>query len=213
ELDLQVSADGVAMVFHDATLDRMTAACGPVRSRPAAELAALGLWDTPEQIATLSAVLLRVDGRVPLLLELKDQSGHLSGSDQVLERAVLDCLERYRGLVAVMSFNPDQIAYFHEWAEYIPRGLATRRFTHGDWPGLPPVTAERLRAIADFDRVGAQFISHDARDLDNEHVAACKKHDVPILCWTVRSEAEEALARRVADNITFEGYRPALRPR
>ncbi|MEM9757332.1 MAG: glycerophosphodiester phosphodiesterase family protein, partial [Pseudomonadota bacterium] len=47
ELDLQVSADGVAMVFHDATLDRMTAACGPVRSRPAAELAALGLWDTP----------------------------------------------------------------------------------------------------------------------------------------------------------------------
>lgn len=67
-------------------------------------------------------------------------------------------------------------------------------------------TRRRLANLEDFDRSGASFISHDKSDLANARVDALKARGVPILCWTVRSPAQEADARRVADNITFEAY-------
>ncbi len=67
-----------------------------------------------------------------------------------------------------------------------------------------------LRAIADFDRVGASFISHDCNDLDRGRVGALKARGAGILCWTIRSSEQEAKARLIAENITFEGYLPRL---
>ena len=75
---------------------------------------------------------------------------------------------------------------------------------------MPPEVATHLREIRDFDRVGAQFISHDRTDLHSPHVAALKARDVPVLCWTIRSAEAEAQARKIADNVTFEGYLPPL---
>ena len=75
EIDLQLSADGVAMVFHDYALDRLTSETGAVQSRPAAALQSIGLTGGDEGIPTLSDVLALVQARVPLLLELKDQDG------------------------------------------------------------------------------------------------------------------------------------------
>jgi len=70
-----------------------------------------------------------------------------------------------------------------------------------------PVDARaRLAGIPDFDRVGAAFISHDVTNLDAPRVEQIKARGVPILCWTVRSASQESQARKIADNITFEGY-------
>ena len=107
-----------------------------------------------------------------------------------------------------MSFNPHAVAAFGQAAPRIPRGLVTDDFDSGNWGLVPEARRTALRAIPDFDAVGASFISHDARDLDSPAVTALRERGVPILCWTVRSAAEERAARRVADNITFEGYRP-----
>lgn len=209
EIDVQGSADGAAMVFHDATLERLTGAAGPLRARTAAELGRVRLRDGDGTIPRLEAVLEIVAGRVPLLIEVKDQSGRMAGSDGVLERAVARALAGYAGPVAAMSFNPDAVAALAAAAPDLPRGLVTWEWAGEEAATLPPADRDRLRAVADFDRTGASFVSHHFRDLDRPRVQALRAAGVPVLSWTIRSPAEEALARQRADGITFEGYLPA----
>ncbi|OOY20286.1 phosphodiesterase [Thioclava sp. DLFJ5-1] len=210
EIDVQLSADGVPMVFHDYALDRLTAERGPVRQRTSAELGAIHLSGTQEGIPTLAEVLKIVDGQVPLLVEIKDQDGALGQQIGPLEEATALLLRDYEGPVAVMSFNPHAVAAFGELAPGVPVGLTTSAYQPNDWALLPAARGDELRHIPDFERVGAAFISHEAKDLNALRVSELKSLGVPVLCWTIRSVDEEALARRVADNVTFEGYLSAL---
>ena len=206
EIDLQLSADGQALVFHDYTLERLTTQTGPVRDRRAAQAAQAALrCGSGEGIPPLSAVLEAVAGRVPLLIELKDQAHLPGGAVGPLEQASVDALQGYTGSVACMSFNPDSVAELARLAPDIPRGLTTCDFVEEEWP-LTQAERRSLRDITDFERVGASFISHDHQDLSNPAVHRLRDAGVPILCWTIRSPQEEAQARRVADNVTFEGY-------
>jgi glycerophosphoryl diester phosphodiesterase len=206
ECDLQLSADGVAMVFHDDALDRVTDETGPVAARSAADLGRIPLRGGAEPIPTFAALLARVAGRVPLLVELKDQSGGMGPGDGRLEAAVARDLAGYAGPVAVMSFNPAMVAEMARLAPGIPRGLTTDAFDPAEWAPLSPETCARLRAIADYDANGSTFVSHYWRDLARPRIADLKAKGARILCWTIRSPAAEAEARRIADNITFEGY-------
>ncbi len=210
EIDVQLSADRQAMVFHDEELDRLTAAQGPVSARTASELGAIRLTDAEDGIPTLPEVLSLVSGRVPLLIEIKDQTGDMSLSDGRLEGAVASALAGYRGPVAVMSFNPHSIAHMARLASDIARGLTTSAYDPDDWAPLDPAICERLRAIPDYDRTGASFISHEAADLARPRVAELKAQGAALLCWTIRSPEAEAAARRIAHNVTFEGYAPKL---
>ena len=211
EVDIQPSADGVAMVFHDYALDRLTGETGPVAQRSAAELGATRLRGAEEGIPTLAEVLEVVDGQVPTLVEIKDQDGAVGPDIGRLHAWVAEALEGFEGPVAVMSFNPHVVAAFGEVAPEVPRGLTTSAWDHGAALQLPAETRAYLATIPDFDRVGASFISHDWRDLANPRVTELKAQGVPILCWTVRSAQEESQAREIADNVTFEGY-AAARP-
>jgi glycerophosphoryl diester phosphodiesterase len=208
ELDLQLSADGVAMVFHDDSLDRLTGESGPVRDRDAAALGQIALTgsQTGDRIPTLAAVLEQVAGRVPLLIELKDQSQGLGAAPPDLERAVAQTLAGYAGDVAVMSFNPAMMAAMADLAPDLPRGITSCGFDPAEWKTLSPETCAALREIGSYDAVGACFISHDWRDLGAAPVAALRSRGVPILCWTVKSAEVEQAARQLADQITFEGY-------
>lgn len=211
EIDLQLSRDGAAVVFHDDDLGRLTGERGPVRMRDAAELGRIRLRDSAETIPPFAEILDQVAGRVPLLVELKDQHGALGETDGRLETAAAAALRRYAGPVAVMSFNPHMICRMAGLAPDLPRGLVTCGFRRWDWPDVPGDRRAELRRIPDFDRCGAGFISHDATDLRAARVAELKAAGVPVLCWTVRSAVAEAGARAVADNVTFEGY-PAAMP-
>ncbi|WP_300519667.1 glycerophosphodiester phosphodiesterase family protein [Aliiroseovarius sp.] len=206
EIDLQLSADGQAMVFHDYGLERLTAADGPVRQRRAAELAAIPLTGGEGTIPGFAEVLELVSGRVPLLIEIKDQDGAMGPAVGPLEQAAAAALADYTGPAAVMSFNPHSVAAFAARGTGLPVGLTTSGFDEADWKLLPADTCRTLRTIPDVDRVGASFISHDHRDLANPRVAELKSQGLSILCWTIRSPEEETRARKVADNVTFEGY-------
>lgn len=206
EIDIQLSADRVAMVFHDETLGRLTSETGPVSSRSAAELGAITLKGSTDKIPTLSDVLRIVSGRVPLLIELKDQTLSLSESDGALEEATARALQDYTGDVALMSFNPSMIFRMASLLPHVPRGLTTSSYDYDDWPDVPHATCDRLRDIPDYDRVEASFISHQGNDLDRARVAELRAQGAKILCWTIKSPAEEALARKFAHNVTFEGY-------
>jgi glycerophosphoryl diester phosphodiesterase len=210
EIDVQLSADGQAMVFHDEELDRLTAAQGPVSARTASELGAIRLTDAEDGIPTLPQVLSLVGGRVPLLIEIKDQTGDMSLSEGRLEGAVASALAGYRGPVAVMSFNPHSIGQMAQLAPDIPRGLTTSAYDPNDWAPLDPAICAHLRAIPDYVGTGASFISHEASDLARPRVAELKAQGAAILCWTIRSPEAEAAARRIAQNVTFEGYAAKL---
>ena len=81
ELDVQLSSDGIIMVFHDDTLARMTGAKGKLNEYTCEELQQLHLGDSEETIPTFDQVLEVVGGRIPLLIELKGES---AGGDGVL---------------------------------------------------------------------------------------------------------------------------------
>ncbi len=210
ETDIQPSADGVPMVFHDYDLKRLTGIAGRIRGRTAAELGRIRLLKGEDGIPTLAEILALVAGRAPLLIEIKDQDGTMGPEVGPLERAVAALLDGYAGPVALMSFNPYSVEALAEAALDRPRGLTTSAYTAADWPLLPAQVRDRLREIPDYDRVGASFISHEAADLDRPRVAELKAKGAAVLTWTIKSPEAEVAARRIAQNVTFERY--AARP-
>jgi glycerophosphoryl diester phosphodiesterase len=211
EIDVQLSADNAAMVFHDYALERLTGQTGKVRLRSAVELGAVPLLGADEGIPELAEVLDLVGGQVPLVIELKDQDGTMGTDIGALEKATAAAVQGYNGPLAVMSFNPNSVAKMAELLPEVPRGIVTSAYTYDDWP-LPRDTCDHLRGIPDYDRTGACFISHEVSDLSRPRVAEIKAQGAMICCWTVRTAMQEAEARKVAHNITFEGYRAVLAP-
>ncbi|MFP4238211.1 MAG: glycerophosphodiester phosphodiesterase family protein [Rhodosalinus sp.] len=211
EIDLQLSADGQAMVFHDYDLGRLTGERGAVGARSAHELSQIALsGGDGEGIPTLRDILAIVAGRVPLLVELKDQDGRMGPDVGALEEAAARALADYAGPVAVMSFNGHSVRRMGELAPHLPRGLTTSAYDATLWPHFPESLRAHLREMPELARSGATFVSHQASDLGRPRIADLKAREMPVLCWTIRSEEDEHAARRLADNITFEGYAAAI---
>lgn len=209
EVDVQMTADSQAVVFHDYVLDRLTAAHGVIRGRTLDEAVQIQLLGDAGPLPSFAQVLEAVAGKAPLLVEIKDQDGNLGPEVGPLESAVAEALSGYAGPVAVMSFNPHSVSAMQALLPDVPRGLVTSAFEPEHWP-LPRDRAEELARIPDFERVGASFISHDARDLANPRVSELRESGANVLCWTIRSPEEEATARKVVENVTFEGYLPPV---
>ena len=207
EMDIQMSSDGEAMVFHDYQLTRLTGREGFARTHTAQELSLIRLTDSDEAVPTLAEVLDLVAGRTPLLIEIKDQHLALGPVDGRVEARVADLLSGYRGEVALMSFNPHSVARCGTFAPDVPRGRVTCDFGVEDWAHVPADRRAELALLNDLETLGASFISHQHDRLADAPVARVKAAGLPVTTWTIRSPEEEAMARRVADNITFEGYR------
>jgi glycerophosphoryl diester phosphodiesterase len=210
ELDVQRSADDVAVVFHDDDLDRLTDATGAFQDYRAADLRRMGLRGSSDTIPTLQEVMALVAGKVPVLVEIKENWNTMEDTDGRLEAAVAAVLAGYPGPVAVMAFNPHCIAHMARLAPDLPRGLTTEAYDPVLNAPIPAEVCDHLREIPDYDRTGSSFISHQASDLGRPRVAELKAQGAAILCWTIRSPEAEAAARKVADNVTFEGYQAAL---
>jgi hypothetical protein len=104
-----------------------------------------------------------------------------------------------------MSFNPHSVIEMARLLPAVPRGLVTSSYDPVEW-GLPQAVCDRLREIPDYDRAACCFISHERDDLTRPRVAELKAEGARILCWTVKSPEQEAQARQIAENITFERY-------
>jgi glycerophosphoryl diester phosphodiesterase len=205
ECDVQLSADGEAMVFHDATLDRLTGERGPVRACTAADLGRLALTGSTDTIPTLGALLAQVGGRVPLVVEIKDQGGTLDEAGVgPLEARVAAVLAGYTGPVAVMSFNPASVAAMARLAPALPRGLVAG----GDYGATPADRLVALRAMTAAEGTGSAFVSVHHRELPSARSAALRAAGLAVLCWTIRSAADAQTVAPHADAITFEGFAP-----
>jgi glycerophosphoryl diester phosphodiesterase len=210
ECDVQLSADGEAIVFHDHELDRLTGAIGPVLTRTAAQLGLLRVGGTADSIPTLSEFLNRIDRRVPLVIEVKSRFD----GDERLARRVAEILAGRRDPIAVKSFDPDVVALLRRIAPSLPRGIVAQ----SRYEGREAVSlgADRVREMTDllhWERTAPDFLSWRVSDLP-----AAAPHlgrllgGVPVMTWTVRSEADAAHGYAHADQIVFEGFRPAVSP-
>src|ERR1700754_884549 len=133
EVDLQLTADGEAMVHHDDALGRLTEGVGTLLSKTAAELKAVKFKGTPEQMMTLGDLCTLVGGRVPLVVEVKS---HFDG-DRKLVRRMAEVLASYSGPVVGMSFDPDQVLALREIMPNLPRGItAQRTYEDSSWTKL-----------------------------------------------------------------------------
>jgi glycerophosphoryl diester phosphodiesterase len=205
ECDIQLTADGEPVVFHDDTLDRLTVAAGPLRTRTLADLKSIAYRDTAGRIPSLKEFLARVSGRTPLLIELKS---NWDGDTRIAERAVAD-LANYSGPFALMSFDPWLVRALRLLAPSLPRGIvAERRYDDPEWH----LSAAQKFALGNFTHIGQtrpHFVAYWVRDLPAwVPLFARNVLGMPLLTWTVRSEAERARAARWADQMIFEGFRP-----
>jgi glycerophosphoryl diester phosphodiesterase len=195
ECDIQKSADGRAMVFHDWDLARLTGEQGLVAARTAAELATPGLGGGGDRIPTLDRLLELVAGRVPLLIEIKSKRERPVGAACL---AVRRALEGYRGEYAVMSFDPRVARWFARHAPQTARGLVVTEENHRGLAG-------RLRRQLALWHARPDFLAYDVRDLPSAFAAAQRRRGLPVATWTVRSPELLERARAHADAPIAEG--------
>lgn len=205
ETDVQASADGEAMVHHDAALGRLTEGEGRLDRRTAAELRRVRFRITGDRMLALGELCDLVAGRVTLLIEIKSR---FDGSKTLAQR-VADVLRGYAGPVAVMSFDPVPVEAIAERAPGLPRGIvAERHYRHPEWDPLPPAARRRLAFMTHAPRTRPHFLAYSVADLPAAApLIARHVFGLPLLAWTVRTDADRRRARW-ADQIIFEGFRP-----
>ncbi len=202
ELDVQMSADGEAMVFHDRTLDRLTGETGSITKFTAAKLNQTAYANGKGTIPTLLQVLDMVAGRAGLIIEVKSDWQR----NTELVRRTAQCLGSYEGNAAVMSFDPVQVAWLAHEAPNIMRGIVADGATQDDYPWLPFATRLSLREFRHADVTRPDFLSLDKHWLPCPVSRSYRKTHTPMICWTIRSEQEASDALRWCDQVTFEGY-------
>jgi glycerophosphoryl diester phosphodiesterase len=204
ELDVQLSADGEAMVFHDDRLERLTMGYGRLADRRAAELAALKLGRTDERLPSLAEALSVLAGRVPVLVELKV----LGGEEGPLERRVAELLSGYDGPAGLLSFNPLAVAAFADLAPERPRGLNSLAYTDAAHWLLSIGRRKSLDRLEHAETAKADFLSLGLDMLPSPAADALRAAGRPVICWTVRSAHQWARVKPYCDGFMFEGWRP-----
>lgn len=205
ECDVQLAADGKAVVFHDLTLDRLTEGNGLLRNHTAAELAKIPFRVGHDRIPTLGAFLNAIAGRTPVFIEIKSRFD----GDLDLARRVAQVMRRRDEPIALMSFDDAIVAALAELVPLRPRGIvAQARFAGREWEGLSPARRAALAALTHIGHSKPDFVAWRVGDLPHSVVEIARLFGLPVLTWTVRTAGERQTAAAFADQIIFEGFRP-----
>ena len=203
ELDVRYSKDNRLIVFHDDTLERM---CGDKR-RPeeltVEELKELPLGSTQDRIPTFDEVLSLVDGRVPLLVEIKN-----GRRIKALTAGTVARLKSYGGAYLIESFNPLCLFYLRRMAGDVVRGqlVASREETEQTTGAALAIALSGL-LLNVLSR--PDFVAYNIADSRGYAPAVQRKlYKTPMAAWTVRDAAQLALAKKRGDMVIFERVRP-----
>src|SRR6201996_9503609 len=206
ELDIQLSADGEAMVHHDDALGRLTEGSGALRSKTAAELKAVPFKATSERMMALGDLCALVAGRVPLVIEVKS---HFDGDRKLVAR-MAEVLASYSGPAVGMSFDPDQVMALRELLPSRPRGVvAERDYTAQDWPEASSAQRQEMTHLRHFFRTRPDFVAYWVDELPSAAPWLARNlFGCPLLTWTVRTPEQRERAAQYADQMIFEGFVP-----
>lgn len=206
ECDVQLTADGEAMVHHDDALGRLTDGSGPLLGKTTAELKAVKFKDTAERMMSLGDLCALVGGRVPLVIEVKS---HYDGDRKLVAR-MAEVLASYSGPAAVMSFDPDQVLALREKIPERPRGIVAQRNYDDDyWKKLTPEQRHGMLHLRHAFRTRPHFVAFWVNQLPAPAPWIARHvFGLPLLTWTVRTPEQRQRAARYADQMIFEGFRP-----
>lgn len=200
ELDVRLLADNNVVVFHDEQISRMTSGDKYINNLTKDTILDYNLKDSKEKIPLFSQVLELVDGKVPLLIEIKNE-----GNPGELEKQVLKMLKEYKGEYAIQSFNPYVVEWFKDNAPEITRGILSSYFKGEKLACYKKFALKRMLLNK---KCEPMFISYDVRNLPNRYVR--KYENLPILTWVVRSQQDYERVIKFSDNIIFENFTPKI---
>lgn len=196
EFDVTALADGTPVIFHDEKMARMTGRDGFISSLSLSDISDFRLQGTKEKIPTLAEALEVIDGKVPILIEIKN-----TGKVGPLEKAVWKELIKYDGEYAIESFNPYTLEWFKTNAPKIKRGQLACFFRNRDITGVKRYALKRMLLNKNVSE--PNFIVYDGADIPNKYL---KKYYgvVPVLAYTIKSEGEEIRLKGFCDNFLFD---------
>ncbi len=202
ELDVQLSKDGIPVIFHDFTLDRMCGKPGKVKDYTYEELQTFSLAGTEEKIPTLEEFLAMVDGKVPLIVELKVEWTNVDVCP-----AVDRLLARYQGIYCIESFNPLALFWYRRHRNEIMRGqLSTDFRKDGNYRNLIYFLLTYLLTNA-FTK--PDFIAYNWRFRHKVSLLACRGlYRLPAAAWTVQSAQDLEAAKGRFDVFIFDSFCP-----
>ena len=202
ECDLQISADGEAMVHHDDALGRLTEGAGRLDTITAEALQRIAFKSTADRMLTLGELCDLVAGHTTLVIELK---GGFAGDTRLAARTAA-ALANYRGPVAAMSFDPGLMGALRNHAPALALGLVGMR---RDADAPVPAQMSALRYLQQVLAARPQFLAYRVADLTSAPPLLAR-HVLrwPVLTWTVRSPEDRRRAATYADQMIFEGFRP-----
>ena len=206
EVDIQLTADGEAMVHHDDALGRLTEGSGPLLAKTAAELKAVKFRNTGEHMMSLADLCTRIAGRVPLVVEVKS---HFDGDRKLVTR-MAEVLSSYSGPVVGMSFDPDQVQALRELIPSRPRGIVAQRSYEDEyWAKLTPAQRDSMLHLRHAFRTEPHFVAFWVNQLPAPAPWVARNiFGCPLLTWTVRTPEQRERAARYADQMIFEGFVP-----
>lgn len=202
ELDVQLTADGEAVVFHDERLERMTGHEGRLRDHTVAELGAMTLNGTDETIPTLADTLTMIGHRAMVFIELKTPFGEVGP----LEKRVTDVLVDHNGPTAVIGFNPYSHAWFADHHPQILRGLDSYGWNDDSARKLAPEMRKSLAALEQVELARPDFLALGLDMLPSPRADLYRAKGMPVVAWTVRSPDQWEGVRDHCDNLIFEGF-------
>jgi glycerophosphoryl diester phosphodiesterase len=208
ECDLQPAADGTPYVFHDFTFERLIDAQGAIAQATPDTIGALRYRNSQERILSFADFLDLCGGRGPLLVEIKSdwQKPHAL----FLEKIAAE-IQRYKGPVALMSFDPGVMVRMAELAPKIPRGIVSGVYAGEGWnvETLGAARADRLTHLLESGPVAPSFYAYHVAALPTPVTRYIREvQGLPLFTWTVRSAADRETARAWADAPIFEGPIP-----
>ena len=205
ECDLQPAADGTPMVFHDFTLDRLIESKGRIDRQTPQQLRALTYRNRTDRILSFAEFLDLAHGRGPLLVEVKSEwkTPHADFLDRIAALA-----KRYKGPLALMSFDPAVMAALAELAPKIPRGIVSGIYHGPGWDvaKLGVKRAERLTLLLESRAAAPSFYAYHVKALPTPVTRYVRDvQGLPVFTWTVRTAADRKVATLHADAPIFEG--------
>ncbi|HJJ39269.1 MAG TPA: glycerophosphodiester phosphodiesterase family protein [Methanocorpusculum sp.] len=202
ELDIHLTKDGELAVVHDSDLFRVTGKEGIIENLSSDELKEYMLLLSREPVPLLRDALALIQGRVPILIELKFDDGF----DHRQADAVLKLLASYphKEMVALQSFHPLAVRYLKKHTNIYSVGyLSSFKLKDLSNPALYLLKSLKLYHI-----IHADFISYDINYLPNKYVSRLQEKGETVLAWTVDSKEKLERAKAAADNIIFEHIVP-----
>lgn len=201
ELDVNVLKDGTVVCFHDHTLKRM---CNDERSLSDlsfSDIKELKLLHTDQKISTLDEVCRFVDGRVPLLIELKPH-----GNVILLSESVMKVLKDYKGKFAIFSFHPRVVYYFKKHYKAVIRGQIAESFSNES--NMNKAMKWMMKQMVFNPLTKPDFISYGIKDLPNKKCDKLKEKGITIISYAARTQKQFDFVKKHYHNVVFEYFIP-----